>query len=100
MIQQIKKISEGILHKIPLQSKLHHGFLVSLLSTWLLVQGRLNIRNLCRYLNYSESTVSRRMGHSFDYGLFHEHLFYQASQLDNRVSNNLYFSKKKKSCIV
>ena len=89
MIQQIKKISEGILHKIPLQSKLHHGFLVSLLSTWLLVQGRLNIRNLCRYLSYSESTVSRRMGHSFDYGLFHEHLFYQASQLEEEgnISN-------------
>ena len=38
----------------------------------LLVQGRHNIRNISRYHGYGESTLSRRMGHCIDFGLFHQ----------------------------
>ena len=72
MIQQIINLSDTILSKINLESKAQKKFLVCLFSTWLLIQGRHNIRNTNRYLDYSESTISHWMGISIDFSSFHQ----------------------------
>jgi DDE superfamily endonuclease len=65
-------IVKDILQQMPALSQPQRKFLDTLFATILAVRGRVNFRNLSRYCDYSERTISRQFRASFDWPDFHQ----------------------------
>jgi hypothetical protein len=65
-------IVNNILKQMPAVGQPQRKFLVLLFSTILALRGRVNVRNLSRYCDYSERTIARQFRRSFDWPDFHQ----------------------------
>jgi hypothetical protein len=65
-------IVKEILKQMPAVSQPQRKFLATLFATILALRGRVNFRNLSRYYDYSERTISRQFRASFDWPDFHQ----------------------------
>lgn len=65
-------IVKEILKQMPAVSQPQRKFLATLFATILALRGRVNFRNLSRYCDYSERTISRQFRASFDWPDFHQ----------------------------
>jgi hypothetical protein len=61
-----------ILKQMPAGSQPQRKFLAMLFATILTRWGRINLRNLSRYCDYSERTIARQCRVSFDWPDFHQ----------------------------
>jgi hypothetical protein len=71
-------IVKDILQQMPAVKQPQRKFLESLLATILALRGRVNFRNLSRYCDYSERTISRQFQSEFDWPDFHQRVITQA----------------------
>ena len=65
-------IVNDILKQMPAVGRPQRKFLVVLFSTILALRGRVNVRNLGRYCDYSERTIARQFRRPFDWPAFHQ----------------------------
>jgi DDE superfamily endonuclease len=65
-------IVKEILKQMPTVSQPQRKFLETLFATILALRGRVNFRNLSRYCDYSERTISRQFRATFDWPDFHQ----------------------------
>lgn len=76
-------IVKDILKHMPAVKQPQRKFLETLFTTILALRGRVNFRNLSRYCNYSERTISRQFRSTFDWPDFHQRVINQALQTDS-----------------
>src|SRR5712692_2744592 len=65
-------IVNDILQQMPAVSQPQQKFLETLFATILALRGRVNLRNLSRYCDYSERTLARQFRRFFDWPAFHQ----------------------------
>jgi hypothetical protein len=72
------KIVKEILNQMATVGQPQRKFLTTLFVTMLALRGRVNFRNLSRYCDYSERTISRQFQASFDWPEFHQRVMQMA----------------------
>jgi DDE superfamily endonuclease len=76
-------IVKDILKQMPAVKQPQRKFLETLFVTILALRGRVNFRNLSRYCDYSERTISRQFQSAFDWPDFHQRVIQQALKADS-----------------
>jgi len=76
-------IVKDILQQMPAVKQPQRKFLETLFATILALRGRLNFRNLSRYCDYCERTISRQFQSAFDWPDFHQRVITQALKGDS-----------------
>ena len=76
-------IVKDILKQMPAVKQPQRKFLETLFVTILALRGRVNYRNLSRYCNYTERTVSRQFRSKFDWPAFHQRVISRALDQDS-----------------
>lgn len=71
-------IVSHILKHMPGVAKPQAKFLSTLFATILALRGRVNVRNLSRYCDYSERTISRQLRRNFDFAYFNSQAMHNA----------------------
>lgn len=71
-------IVKDILAQMPAVKQPQRKFLETLFTTILALRGRVNSRNLSRYSEYTERTISRQFRREFDWPEFHQRVISQA----------------------
>src|SRR5918911_595131 len=71
-------IVNDILKQMPGLSQPQRKFLATLFITILVLRGRVNFRNLSRYCDYSERTITRQFREPFDWSDFHQRVLMTA----------------------
>src|ERR1044071_698031 len=76
-------IVNDILQQMPGLSQPQRKFLETLFTTILALRGRVNFRNLSRYCDYSERSISRQFRCGFDWPDFHQRVINRALKADS-----------------
>jgi hypothetical protein len=76
-------IVKDILQQMPAVKQPQWKFLETLFATILALRGRVNFRNLSRYCDYCERTISRQFQSAFDWPDFHQRVIAQALKGDS-----------------
>ena len=76
-------IVKDILKQMPAVKQSQRKFLETLFVTILALRGRVNYRNLSRYCDYTERTISRQFRGEFDWPAFHQRVISQAIDQDS-----------------
>ena len=76
-------IVKDILKQMPAVKQPQRKFLESLFATILALRGRVNYRNLSRYCDYTERTISRQFRAKFDWPAFHQRVIREALDQDS-----------------
>jgi len=76
-------IVKDILKHMPAVKQPQRKFLETLFATILALRGRVNFRNLSRYCDYSERTISRQFQRAFDWPDFHQRVIKEALKADS-----------------
>ena len=71
-------IVKDILKQMPAVKQPQRKFLETLFATILALRGRVNCRNLSRYCDYTERTISRQFRAKFDWPAFHQRVISRA----------------------
>lgn len=71
-------IVKDILKQMPAVGQPQRKFLETLFATILALRGRVNFRNLSRYCEYCERTISRQFRNAFDWPEFHQRVIQTA----------------------
>src|SRR6516165_6539304 len=71
-------IVHDILKQMPGLSPPQRKFLATLFVPILVLRGRVNVRNLSRYCDYSERTIARQFREPFDWPDFHQRVLLRA----------------------
>lgn len=75
-------IVKDILKQMPAVKQPQRKFLETLFATILALRGRVNFRNLSRYCDYSERSISRQFRRCFDWPEFHQRVINTALKYD------------------
>src|SRR5262245_59676949 len=76
-------IVNGILKQMTAVKQPQRKFLETLFATVLALRRRVNFRNLSRYCDYSERSISRQFRNDFDWPDFHQRVINQALKADS-----------------